>query len=311
MFLPGGITTLGQPVLGFLGDDLAADYMDILIDSSNCNPAVIVGEILHHCQEFYSWNRIELKRFLARSEALSVLEKCSKSAGLTPALSLVTSSPTVELHSDSVPFIATRPKRFRQNIRTARNRLDREDRQIEFSVVPEADIEGHLDRLIEMQTERQESKVGKGIFGDTRWRDFLGDLLRSETNDLGLEITALNIDGELASIVIGIRNRSTYFYWIPAFDSKYSKFSVGHLHIEYLITRCTDLGLKIFDFTIGEEPYKLLWANNSVDSFELIAYRNRSGRYIHKFARSIKSIIRVALRNSHVLRRVRHIISKA
>ena len=58
---------------------------------------------------------------------------------------------------------------------------------------------------------------------------------------------------------------------MPAYDGgKWSKYSTGKLLLEDLMIWCCKNNIATFDFTVGDEPYKEIWANNSFPVSEVM-----------------------------------------
>ncbi len=73
-----------------------------------------------------------------------------------------------------------------------------------------------------------------------------------------LNLSFLDINGEHVSGVLGFEYNEKYYYYQTAFDPNYS-YSVGNIHILYILKDLIARGLKEFDFLRGAEAYKLRW----------------------------------------------------
>lgn len=82
-------------------------------------------------------------------------------------------------------------------------------------------------------------------------------LFYEELSKLGIaHLSYLEINGNLASIHLGILQGKTFSYILPAYENDLSKFSPGWVHMEYLINECRENNISNFDLTIGNESYK-------------------------------------------------------
>src|SRR4029077_10047679 len=79
----------------------------------------------------------------------------------------------------------------------------------------------------------------------------------------------LYLDGQPISIVFGLRDDRRFWLIFAAFDTKkYRNLSTGLLAIEESIRSCIDMGFSIFDFTLGDHPYKLQFGGKKCPIFE-------------------------------------------
>jgi CelD/BcsL family acetyltransferase involved in cellulose biosynthesis len=79
----------------------------------------------------------------------------------------------------------------------------------------------------------------------------------------------LYIDRRPIAVMFGPRDDRTFWLVWVAFDTtQYRKYSVGLLATEDAIRTCIQMGLSIFDFTIGDHPYKLQFGGKKYPLFE-------------------------------------------
>ena len=79
----------------------------------------------------------------------------------------------------------------------------------------------------------------------------------------------LYVDRRPVAVIFGLRDDRTFWLVWAAFDTtQYRKHSVGLLAAEDAIRTCIQMGLSIFDFTIGDHPYKLQFGGKKQPLFE-------------------------------------------
>lgn len=79
----------------------------------------------------------------------------------------------------------------------------------------------------------------------------------------------LYVDRRPIAVIFGLRDDRAFWLVWAAFDTtQYSKHSVGLLATEDAIRTCIQMGLSIFDFTIGDHPYKLQFGGKKHPLFE-------------------------------------------
>jgi hypothetical protein len=52
------------------------------------------------------------------------------------------------------------------------------------------------------------------------------------------------------------------YYYLPAFDRRFDKYSVGSILLKHIILEAGAEGYQAFDFLRGDEKYKQLWGTN-------------------------------------------------
>ena len=107
--------------------------------------------------------------------------------------------------------------------------------------------------------------------------------------------TAIYIDNKIIAATIGFIDNEIFYYIFPSYDSKWGKISPGLINLYLSFKDFFENKLcNKFDFTIGNEPYKDVWSNessflfqsffvSSIKGFFLVPFLN----YRHKYLNSI------------------------
>lgn len=113
------------------------------------------------------------------------------------------------------------------------------------------------------------------MFERPGWREFFLDLAeRAEP----LRASPLARDGKVQLHVghtqfgsirgathLGVIFRDAYFHVLSSYDDgPLAHYGPGALHLRELIANVIGLGLRRFDFTVGDEPYKLEWSDTHI-----------------------------------------------
>lgn len=113
------------------------------------------------------------------------------------------------------------------------------------------------------------------------------DLIRMETNhNRHSHVSCLALDDEIIAVHYGYMHpKKRFYYYMPSFAGKYGAYSPGRVLIYYLLEECFAQGVKVFDFTVGSEPYKYDWTRDEVTmtSFMGNAPTTRAVRYLLPF----------------------------
>ena len=209
-----------------------------------------------------------------------------------------TTCPYIALPATWQEYLGTLRRKRRGNLRRALESLKREH-QVEFRESAAGDsLAEPVAELFELQRKRWHSlNLRKGMYSDPRARAFYLDAARALGERGWLCLSMLSVDGRAASAVYGLRYGQRFYYTVTAFDPDCAEYSIGHLHIQYLVEKAIADGLKEFDFLIGDEPYKRLWGRSSRNNVELLMVRHGllSGLRLRLFP--------LTMRLGHILRR--------
>ena len=74
--------------------------------------------------------------------------------------------------------------------------------------------------------------------------------------------STLRGDGRLLSVWLGYIHDGVWSGWIFTYDAEFRKYSVGHQLLIAMLQRSYELGHREFDFSIGKEDYKMLYATD-------------------------------------------------
>ena len=96
------------------------------------------------------------------------------------------------------------------------------------------------------------------IFARPGCREFFSDLaLKPATRDL-VHVSRLDVGSIVAATNLGLIFRNSYYHVVASDDDgDISRFGPGAAHLRDLLQHAIDRGCRRFDFTIGDERYKL------------------------------------------------------
>lgn len=77
-----------------------------------------------------------------------------------------------------------------------------------------------------------------------------------------LVCSTLRACGRLLSVWIGFVHDRSWSGWIFCYDPAFRKFSVGHQLLNFMLEESHRLGHREFDFSIGSEDYKMIYATH-------------------------------------------------
>ena len=188
-------------------------------------------------------------------------------------------------HSTALPddmegFLADRfTSKERYNLRRAAKRLAAAG-HLEFAAAKDEASRALLtERMIALKRERYRAIGASDNFADPSFAGFYG--AAASRADLGVDISALYLDGTAIALHWGLRKGPIMYYLMPAFSAgAYERYSPGLVFLREFVARCREDGLERLDFTIGDEDYKRKWRDRSMDLFRFREGRGPAGRLV-------------------------------
>lgn len=101
-----------------------------------------------------------------------------------------------------------------------------------------------------------------------------------------LHLTYLTYNKKVVSVHFGMTDGKKVYFYTPAFDINFKKYSVGSILMYYLIRISCQEGYGEFDFMRGNENYKRLWGTSERFNVRYIAFNNNIRSLLFKFIRN-------------------------
>ena len=226
------------------------------------------------------WQAIKRKFCSDLGADLFDLDKMPEQIGAqaTPMLAL----PVTRFHSDAYLmrlgtdwetfYAEKRSAKTRKTERKKRNRLA-EHGQISFvTAVERSDIERSLDVMIEQKARSYAALGVANMFERPGHREFFVDFASGPRSGQLAHVSRLDIGSLAAAANFALVFRGRYYYVLASYhDGEVARFGPGNAHLHDQIQYAIERGLKEFDFTIGDEPYKRDWYDTELKLYDLIA----------------------------------------
>ncbi|KZL16718.1 hypothetical protein PsAD2_03334 [Pseudovibrio axinellae] len=116
-----------------------------------------------------------------------------------------------------------------------------------------------------VQREIRQAKTGvPTAFSQPAYQKFVhtafASLQKTESPTKG-PVYSLSLDGEVISTCLGLISGDCYYYYCTSITSgDIMRYSPGDLLMQHVIKQMCEDGMKVFDFGLGEESFKLTWA---------------------------------------------------
>jgi CelD/BcsL family acetyltransferase involved in cellulose biosynthesis len=111
------------------------------------------------------------------------------------------------------------------------------------------------------------------IFQRQGLREFFLDLASNPDIRHQFHISRVEVGDTWAAANFAILFGGCYYHVLASYedDAALSQYGPGTLHLRELLAHAIKLGLRRFDFTIGDEPYKDEWSDSSVKLYDYSA----------------------------------------
>lgn len=173
-------------------------------------------------------------------------------------------APYADLTGGPAPYEARKNGRSRKDLRRKLRRLQ-EHGEVAFQhFTTPADVATHLPTAFDLYRRRAETQ-----YRGTLWHTPAGQqLLQAWAQHLArrgwMDLTILSVDTHPLAFCFGFHNTADYFHYGVAFDPAptFARYSPGLLLTEHLVMRALEHGFRRYDFLLGGEGYKYLWATD-------------------------------------------------
>ncbi|MGA9322528.1 MAG: GNAT family N-acetyltransferase [Xanthobacteraceae bacterium] len=193
---------------------------------------------------------------------------------------------------------------YRAKRSSATRRRDRAKRRhmsdfgdIRFATAADAaSARSTLDILMEQKSRSLARKGIADIFAPPGHREFYLELASNPKLRHLVHISRVDIGDTCAAANLGIVFDGCYYHVLASYvDSEVAHYGPGALHLRELMAHAIALGLRRFDFTIGDEPYKLEWSDSVLKLYDYSAtktWRGLPARWFSSARRRVKRLIK-------------------
>jgi len=169
-------------------------------------------------------------------------------------------------------YAAKRSSATRRRDRTKLKRLA-EHGEIRFVDPTGADDIARTVAVLIEQKSRAFARMGvHNIFSPPGWREFYLDLATNPRTRHLAHVSRLEVGDTIAAANLGLTGRGTYYHILTSYhDGELARFGPGVAHLRELMRRAIEQGFTRFDFTIGDERYKLDWYDTEMKLYDHVA----------------------------------------
>ena len=167
-------------------------------------------------------------------------------------------------------YTAKRSSATRRRDRAKRRHMS-EHGEVQFATAAEAaDARRTLEILMEQKSRALVRKGVADMFARPGWREFFLDLATNPQTRQLVHVARLQVGADAVAANFGVVLGGCYYHVLASYceDSRAAHFGPGALHLRELLKYAIERGLQRFDFTIGDERYKLEWCDSSLKLYD-------------------------------------------
>jgi CelD/BcsL family acetyltransferase involved in cellulose biosynthesis len=169
-------------------------------------------------------------------------------------------------------YRAKRSSATRRRDRTKRKHMA-EYGEIRFSTVTEPDdVRRTLDTLWQQKQQIFARKGIADIFAQPGYRAFFADIASDPNTRHLAHVSRFDIGTTCAAANFALTFGGCYYHVLSSYcDGQLTRYGPGTLHLRELLAHAIGMGLRLFDFTIGDEHYKLEWSDLRLKLYDYTA----------------------------------------
>ncbi len=127
-----------------------------------------------------------------------------------------------------------------------------------------------MDHLRAFHKDRYKDRPGEDLIQNPLNFDFYVDLAIENAANGFVRLYQFTFDGDIVAVQYAIEHDGRYLMLMMGLDfERVGRYSPGLLMTEDLICQCIKDGVKLFDFTVGDEPYKLKFGTTKIPIYTL------------------------------------------
>ncbi|MCM3711640.1 GNAT family N-acetyltransferase [Sporosarcina luteola] len=186
------------------------------------------------------------------------------------------------IHKVVTPFIDLEKLQVNEYMSNRKKlyKLERREKKLHLLGDVEHKTSSHdeLDHIFYLHQKRWEKRDDTSGFANNPERAFYKELLLVDSERLKAIVDALYVEGRMIAFNYGFLCGSRYVGYVLGYDDEFESFSPGiMLEKESIINFVDNREIKIFDMSIGNEPYKFDW-NTHLDHTAKIIFSSTGFR---------------------------------
>lgn len=156
-------------------------------------------------------------------------------------------------------------------------------------IAGQSEIKKQLSPFFQQHIERRKLAEGESLFIHQEAQDFYHRLVENLPSEW-LDFSEVIFNGDTVAYHFGFLYNQKYVWYKPTFNVAYAKRSPGEVLLRFLIENVLKQGVKEFDFTIGDEPFKQRFSNLVRYNYKIELLSNNWIKYWWKLLDLLKKL---------------------
>lgn len=190
--------------------------------------------------------------------------------------------PYIPLNTNTEDIRNQSEQAFLKQIRSKERRLMKKGSLTFKKVVNEADIAFVMTKLFDLHCRRWEHTDTPSSFLKDEEREVALLNATALFQQHVLHLTYLLFNNDVIAVHFGMSDDKRLYYYLPAYDTDYRKYSVGNILTSHLIQHAAKEGYEIFDFLKGDEGYKWMFGAKEKKNITFSIYNQTLRSKINK-----------------------------
>lgn len=151
--------------------------------------------------------------------------------------------------------------------------------RLAFVVADRTNVDPLLEAMLAQKSAHYHELGVEDLFAGIH-RDFVRTLTDEQIEAGLVRLFVLTLDDRVIASHWGLVDRNRFYHMLPTYArGEIMRYSPGGLLLRHMFRWATERGLRFYDFTVGDEPYKLEWADQELRLFDHFAGRTLRGRW--------------------------------
>jgi CelD/BcsL family acetyltransferase involved in cellulose biosynthesis len=289
--------------------DKSIDYEDFIVTGQREQCIDSILDFLS--QEVVSWDLFSLNNIPFESPNFRSFEKQAKSRGRWIRLEEFEKAPYIKINTDWNTFYGSVHKGMRNDTHRQLRRLQ-EKGELDFGRCQSIEeVPVLMNKMFEYKNKRYKDTGKKGVYAEKRMRDFHLNLAQELWRKGWMDISYVRLNEEVIAVHFGSIYQGKFYYWMPAFNSDYEKFSSSRILLLDLLKRAFREGFCEFDFGFGQESYKYQWTQQDRLLYRFLYFnRTAKGLLLREWFHLWRGFVRKDRKLTSIFRSVEKIITE-
>jgi CelD/BcsL family acetyltransferase involved in cellulose biosynthesis len=239
----------------------------------------------NYLRDLSGWNLLQFFDSLEGS-TVSRIVVLAKADGFRTATFPDRPNPVVRIPSDPALLQKMPPNaKLRSQLRQIRLRIQ-EHGALSFRRTSEATPE-NLERFYRLEASGWKAQSGSCALNDGS-RPFYDEVMQAAARRGLLSLYTLELNGNLIAAHISLIHHDRCYSPKVAYNEDYKQFAPGHLIIAEIVQDCLQRGIRVFDITGQDQPWKMKWTSECRAVNHHYIFKGRLGSLAHSVGSRLK-----------------------